>query len=92
MCRRSSLTLFLGLLTTRDGHTVSLSSALHLPRLFSSHSARPSPKHWICGDLSIGWRDYTILALFWILTLLIKGVFDYYVLWKVRLFNSNIEK
>ena len=39
--------------------------------------------HRLCGDLSIGWMHYSLLVLFWVSALVMKGVFDYYVLWKV---------
>ena len=77
-----------GLATTRDGYTVSLTSALRLPRFFASHSARPRPTYWMCGDLGIGWAHYSLLSLFWIIALAIKGVFDYFVLWRV----SDVER
>lgn len=72
------------MVTTRDGYSVGLGAALHLPRVFGAHSARPRPFYWLCGDLSIGLLDYALLLLFWLGTLAMKGAFDYWVLWKVR--------
>jgi hypothetical protein len=73
-----------GILTTRDGYTVGLTASLRLPRFFAAHSARPKPTFWLCGDLSIGMADYSLLVLFWLGTFAMKLSFDYFVLWKVR--------
>ncbi|GAX79705.1 hypothetical protein CEUSTIGMA_g7146.t1 [Chlamydomonas eustigma] len=71
-----------GLLTSRDGKTLSLSALCHLPRIFTSFSTQPPSTCWLEGDVSIGWTHHFMLSLFWILCIALKAVFDYFVLWK----------
>lgn len=71
-----------GILTTRDGYTVSFTHALRLPAFFRASSCRPAATYWMAKDMSIGWRDWTLTVLFWVQTLTLKVVFDYFVILK----------
>ncbi|GLC72072.1 hypothetical protein PLESTF_001201000 [Pleodorina starrii] len=69
-----------GLLTTRDGYAVSLSSALRLPAFLRASSQRAAPGCWLHRPMSVGWRAAALTALFWLQTLAAKLAFDYFVI------------
>ena len=73
-----------GLVTTRDGYCVSLSSALRLPRFFNAISARPRATYWTGGgaEMAIGWRQFWMTAAFWTMALTLKGLFDYFIMFR----------
>ncbi|EFJ51969.1 hypothetical protein VOLCADRAFT_87013 [Volvox carteri f. nagariensis] len=71
-----------GLITTRDGYTLSLSSALRLPAIFRASSQRATPSSWLHRPMAVGWRAALLTALFWIQVLGVKVAFDYFVIMK----------
>ncbi|GIL51750.1 hypothetical protein Vafri_7680 [Volvox africanus] len=68
------------ILTTRDGYTISLTEALHLPEYFQNWSSRPRPRTWMYNDMHIKWKNYFVNAFFWLLVLAMKIPFDYFVI------------
>ena len=69
-----------GLLTTRDGYSVSLSSVLRLPAIFRASSQRAAAGCWLERPMAMGWRAALLTALFWVQVLTAKVAFDYYVI------------
>ncbi|PNH01232.1 hypothetical protein TSOC_012892 [Tetrabaena socialis] len=69
-----------GLLSGRDGYSVSLSSLLRLPRLFTASSVRPTASCWLERPMAVGWRAALLTAFFWAQVLGAKVAFDYYVI------------
>ncbi|GIL42994.1 hypothetical protein Vafri_806, partial [Volvox africanus] len=71
-----------GLITTRDGYSLSLSSVLRLPALFNASSQRATPSCWLHRPMAVGWRAALLTALFWVQVLAAKAAFDYFVIMK----------
>jgi hypothetical protein len=71
-----------GLITTRDGYSLSLSSVLRLPALFRASSQRATPSCWLHRPMAVGWRAALLTAVFWVQVLAAKVAFDYFVIMK----------
>ncbi|GAX79706.1 hypothetical protein CEUSTIGMA_g7147.t1 [Chlamydomonas eustigma] len=70
-----------GVFTTRNGYQFTFHNFVRTWNI-PFFSSRLNQCCWIPGDMSIGWGDWSLTVVFWVIALSCKIAFDYYVLWK----------